>query len=75
MAVRAPLGFAVSGAGLLMLSLSIALSPIEFLLDRVTVVTWITRVGRNIKSNLRAIGSMRRMPDRLKGNWRGGPLF
>jgi hypothetical protein len=44
-ALRAPLGFAVSGAGLL--SLSITFSLIEFLLDRVAVVTWITPVGRN----------------------------
>jgi hypothetical protein len=46
------LGFVVSGVGLLMFSLSIAFSLIEFLLDRVAVVTWITRVGRNSKQNL-----------------------
>jgi hypothetical protein len=38
-ALRAPLGFAASGAGLLLLSLSIAFSLIVFLLDRVAVVT------------------------------------
>src|SRR6202035_1840757 len=59
--LRAPLGFAASDAGLLMVSLSIAFSLIEFLLDRVAVVTVITLVGRNSKWNLRAIGSMRRM--------------
>ena len=45
------------------------------LLDRVSVVTVITPVGRNIKSNLRAIGSMRRKADRGKGNWRERSLF
>ena len=54
--LRTPLGFAVSGAGLLVFSLSIAFSLIEFLLGRVAVVTVIAPVGRNIKSNLRAIG-------------------
>jgi len=42
-----------------MFSLSIAFSLIEFLLDRVAVVTVITPVRRNIKGNLRAIKSMR----------------
>jgi len=41
----------------------------------VAVVTFITQVGRNIKSNLRAIRLMRRMPDGLKGNWRAQSLF
>jgi hypothetical protein len=54
-ALRAPFGFAVSGAALLMFSLSIAFSLIEFLLDRFTVVTWITPVGRNGKQNLLAV--------------------
>jgi hypothetical protein len=51
-ALRAPLGFAAWGAGLLMLSFSIPLSLIEFLLDRVAVVTVITPVGRKSKQNL-----------------------
>jgi hypothetical protein len=50
-ALRAPLGFAVSGAGLLF-ALSIALSLIGFLLDRVVIVTVITPVRRKSKQNL-----------------------
>ena len=61
-------------AGLLF-SLSIAFSLIEFLLDRVAVVTSMTPVRKNIKSNLHAIRSIRRKPDVLKANWRAGPLF
>jgi hypothetical protein len=53
------LGFAASSADVLMLSLSIAFSLIEFLLDRVAVVTVITPVGRNIKANLPATTPMR----------------
>jgi hypothetical protein len=45
----------------LMFSLSIAFSFIEFLLDRVAVVTVITPLGRNINANLRAIEPMRRI--------------
>jgi Fe2+ transport system protein B len=45
--LRVPLGLAVSDAGLLMLSLSIAFSLIEFLLDRVAVVTVITSMRRH----------------------------
>jgi hypothetical protein len=56
--LRAPLAFAVSGTGLLMFSLSIAFSLIEFLLA-FAVVTWITPFGRNIKWILRAITRMR----------------
>ena len=63
------------GAGLLMLSLSIAFSLIEFLLDRVAVVTSITQVGRNSKHNLWPITSMRRIPLPAKGNWRCWALF
>ena len=63
------------GAGLLMLSLSMAFSFIEFLLDRVAVVTFITPVGRNCKHNLAAIGSMRRKSIRVKDNWRERALF
>src|SRR5260370_38184954 len=74
-ALREPFGFAVSGAGL-PFSLSIAFSLIEFLLDRVAVVTVITPVRRNIKGNLRAIRSMRRMPLPAKGNLAGWfPFF
>src|ERR1700730_17444770 len=50
-ALRPSLGFAASVAGLLMFSLSIAFSLIEFLLDRVAVVTVITPVGRKSKRN------------------------
>ena len=46
------LGRAASGAGLPMLSLSIAFSFIEFLLDRVAVVTFVTPVRRKSKQNL-----------------------
>jgi len=59
---RSPSGCA-AGADLLVFSLSIALSLIEFLLDRVAVVTWITQLGRNIKLNLRAIERARRMSE------------
>jgi hypothetical protein len=45
-ALRAPLGFAIS-EGLLVLSLSIPFSLIEFLLDRVAVVTVITSMRRH----------------------------
>jgi hypothetical protein len=69
------LGYVTLGAGVLRLPLSIAFSLIEFLLDRVAVVTVITPVRRNIKGNLRAIGSMRRMPLPAKGNWRARSLF
>jgi hypothetical protein len=74
-ALRPPLGFAVSGAGLLMFSLAIAFSLIEFLLDRVAVVTVITPVGRNIKTNLPAITPMRRNSIMVEGNWRAQSLF
>src|SRR5205807_9048202 len=67
--------FAVSGAGLLVFSLSLVFSLIELLLDRVAVVAVITPVGRNIKANLRAIRLMRRMPLPAKGNWRARSLF
>jgi hypothetical protein len=70
-----PLGFAGLGAGLLMFSLSVAFSLIEFFLNRVAVVTVITPFGKNIKSNLRAIGSIRRMPAWDKAIWRARPLF
>jgi hypothetical protein len=50
--LRPLLGFAASGAGLMVFSLSIAFSLIEFLLDRVAVVTVITPVRRNGKQNL-----------------------
>jgi len=51
-ALRAPSGFAVSGTGLLMLSLSIAFSFFEFLPDRVAIVTFITPVRRKSKQYL-----------------------
>lgn len=73
--LRAPLGFEASGAGLLIFSLSIAFSLIEFLLDRVAVVTVITPVMRNIKWNLRAMELMRRMPLSVRGIGGCGPLF
>ena len=60
---------------LLVVSLSIESSPIEFLLDRVTVVTFITPVGRNSKQNLSAI---RHEADDWIGNeaiWRAWSLF
>jgi hypothetical protein len=44
-------GFAAAGSGA-PLTESFASSLIEFLLDRVAVVTWITQLGRNIKPNL-----------------------
>jgi hypothetical protein len=75
LALRAPLGFAASGAGFLVFSLSIALSFIEFLLDRVAVVTVITPTGRNIKTNLAATTPMRRNSIMVKGNWRVRVLF
>jgi hypothetical protein len=56
-ALLAPLGFAASGAGFLMFSLTIAFSLIQFLLDRVAIVTWITQLWRNIKLNLQSIGA------------------
>jgi hypothetical protein len=64
-------GFAVSAAGLLMFSLSIAFSLIEFLLA--------ASCGRHSDhsgwekhqaQSVGAIGSMKRMPERLKGKWR-----
>jgi len=47
----------------------------QFLLDRVTVVTVITPAGRNIKTNLAATTPMRRNSIMVKGNWRAGALF
>jgi hypothetical protein len=58
-----------------MFSLSIAFSLIEFLLDRVAVVTVITPVGRDIKTNLAASRPMRRNSIMVKGNWRERSLF
>jgi hypothetical protein len=43
--------------------------------DRVAVVTWITRVGRNIKLNLQRLGPARRMPGELRRFWRTLPFF
>lgn len=64
-ALRAPLGFAVSGADLLMYPLSIALSLIKFLFAVLGVVTVITPVGKkNITWNLHAVGL-----DEAKTGW------
>ena len=60
--MRAPFGFAVSGASLRMFWLSITFSLVEFLLAVFAVVTVVTQVRKNIKRNLRAIGPVRRMP-------------
>jgi hypothetical protein len=73
-AFRALHHVAVSGAGLLMFPLSIAFSLIQFLLDRVAVVTWITQLRRNIKLNLRDYG-LRRRRGWNKPIWRAQPLF
>ena len=73
--LQRPLGFAESGAVLLMFSLSIAFSLIESLLGRVAVVTLIPPVGRNFKTNLAAITPMRRNSIMVEGNWRGWSLF
>ena len=66
-----PFGFAASGAGLLMFSLSIAFSFIGFSLRRVAIVTSITPVGRNCKQNLAEIRPLRRMPIGTKGQLAG----
>jgi hypothetical protein len=71
LALRAPLGFAVSGPGLLMFSESIAFSLIVFSLTGLRSSQVITPVRRNHKRNLRAIRSMRRMPGGLKGKLAG----
>jgi hypothetical protein len=46
-----------------------------FLLDRVAAVRFITPVGKNIKWNLRAVRSMRRMADCNEAIWPAQPLF
>jgi hypothetical protein len=46
----------------------------EFLLDRVAIVTVITPVGRNCKTNLAAITPMRRNSINVEGNWRAQSL-
>jgi hypothetical protein len=58
-----------------MLSLSIAFPLIGFLLDRVAVVTVITPVGRNIKTNLAATTPMRRNSIMVNGNGGRGPFL
>jgi hypothetical protein len=73
--LRVPFGFAASVAGLLVFSVSIAFSLIGFLLDRVAVVTSITPVRRNCKTNLGAITPMRRNSIMVEGNWRVRSLF
>ncbi len=63
-----------SGAALLLFSLSIAISFIGLLPDRVAVVTVITPVRRNIQSNLRRLGRLRRKSILVKSNWRDWSL-
>jgi hypothetical protein len=57
------------------LAIDYVVAHFRFLLDLVAVVTFFTPGGRNIKSNLREIRSMRRMPLRAKGNWRAWSLY
>src|SRR5260370_40359030 len=73
-ALREPFGFAVSGAGF-PFSLSSAFSLIEFLLDRVAVVTVITPVRRNCKHNLRAIRCEANAAIRLRAIGGSRPFF
>src|SRR6266699_2941074 len=65
--------FAVSGAGLPLLSLSIAFSLIELLLDRVAIVTLITRVRRNIKA--KRLGNEAKMRGCFRSIGGDGPFF
>jgi hypothetical protein len=46
-----------------------------FLRDRAAVVTVITQAGRNIKSNLRMIGKVAKMPARRRNQLAGAISF